>query len=152
MYPGKNPEKVPSPKETPEYINVAVAVVEQGGKFLVAKLAADKPYAGKWEFPGGKLRLGESAQEALQREAMEELGIEVEVKQVFPQLDYDYRRPDGKLFRLHGFLCNIGAGPLKIDEHTEIRWVTPEEMKKMDFLESDKLLFPLLENYLKKRT
>lgn len=136
----EKPEIILPHKEAGEYIDVSVAVIEQDRKFLVAKLAPQKPYAGKWEFPGGKIQSGENAEQAVRREIMEELGIEIEIIRSLPPLDYDYHRPDGKLFRLHSFLCRIGEGPLKMEEHEELRWVTLKELSKMDLLESDKSL------------
>ena len=58
-------------------IRVAVAVVEQGGRYLIGQRPADVVLAGFWEFPGGKLRPGESPEEAAVRECREETGLDV---------------------------------------------------------------------------
>lgn len=129
-------------KKSAEYINVAVAVIEQDGKFLVGKRAQDKPYAGKWAFLGGKLEKGETPEEALRREVREELGMEVEIVREIPVTNVDL--PDGQTFRLHRFVCKIGQGPTKLVAHDELRWVTPEELRELDFLDSNKTIFSSL--------
>ena len=60
-----------------KFTEVAAAVIERPGEFLLAQRPAGKPYAGFWEFPGGKIEPGEDARAALVRELREELGIEV---------------------------------------------------------------------------
>ena len=143
--------ETPKSKEAVGYIEVAVAIIERGGKFFVAQLAPKKPYAGKWEFPGGKIRENkeekrmETPEKAMRREIMEELGVEVDIVSALPTIDHDDHRPDGKLFRLHGFICKIGQGPLKMDqEHIRHHWATPDELKELDLLESDKQLLSFL--------
>lgn len=126
-------------KESAEYINVAVAIIEQDGKFLVGKRAQDKPYAGKWAFLGGKLEKGETPEGALRREVREELGMEVEIVRTLPVIDANL--PDGNAFRLYGFICRIGQGPPKLYAHDELRWVTPEELQELDFLHTNKTIF-----------
>ena len=60
-------------------IDVAAAVITRpDGRFLLARRPEGKPYPGYWEFPGGKLEPGENPQQALNRELMEELGLQVE--------------------------------------------------------------------------
>ena len=139
-----SPEPGSKRKESPEYVNVAVAIIEQDGKFLVGKWASDKQYAGKWAFLGGKLEPGEKPEEALRREIREELGMEVKIVRTLPVTDANLS--DGKSFRLHIFVCKIGQGPLKMDkEHVEHRWVTPAELQALDFIDPDKAIFSFLQ-------
>ncbi len=143
----KDPSTSPEPgsrrKESPEYVNVAVAIIEQDGKFLIGRRASDKPYAGKWAFVGGKLEPGEIPEEALRREVREEIGMEVKIVRTLPVTDANL--PDGKMFRLYGFICRIGQGPLPLVAHDELRWVTAEEMRGLDFLDSNKTIFSHLQ-------
>ena len=133
-----NPER----KEGKKYTDVSIAILEQNGRFWVAKLAPEDRYAGKWEFPGGKRESGETYEDAVLREVREELGIEAEIIKALPVIDYEFRGENTQLFRLYGFLCKVGKGSLKMHkEHVEHRWVTLEELKELDILESDRLSF-----------
>jgi len=77
-------------------VEVAAAVIERAdGAFLMARRPEGKEYAGWWEFPGGKVEVGESAREALDRELREELGIEVEV--AWPWLNRAYVYPHAEV-------------------------------------------------------
>lgn len=72
-------------------VEVAAAVIQRAdGRFLLAQRPAGKVYAGYWEFPGGKIERGESAEHALRRELHEELGIEVDLAYPWITRDYDY--------------------------------------------------------------
>ncbi len=72
-------------------VEVAAAVIENArGEFLLAQRPAGKVYAGYWEFPGGKVEVGESAADALKRELHEELGLDIETAYPWITRDYDY--------------------------------------------------------------
>ncbi len=130
-------------KESPEYTNVAAAIIEYDGKLLVGRRKTGKSYGGKWAFAGGKFEQGESAEEALRREVKEELGIEIEIIRPFTVKEHSY--PNGDSFRVHYFICRILAEPLNITGHDELRWVTPEEFLELDSLDTDKDILPSLQ-------
>ncbi|MGI4984264.1 MAG: NUDIX domain-containing protein [Janthinobacterium lividum] len=70
---------------------VAVGILLQpDGRFLLAQRPVGKPYAGYWEFPGGKLETGESVEAALARELQEELGIDIAASEAWRVLEHDY--------------------------------------------------------------
>ncbi len=78
---------------------VAAGIVfNEKGQFLLAQRPVGKSYAGHWEFPGGKLEAGESAQEALERELKEELGISVQGCVYWKQLEHPYPKVRVRLF------------------------------------------------------
>src|SRR3989338_6900459 len=83
-------------KEAPKYVNVAAAIIEQNGKFLVGRRKIGKQYGGKWALVGGKFEAGESAEEALRREVKEELDIDVEIIRPFTVKEHTY--PNGDSF------------------------------------------------------
>ncbi|MGQ0749913.1 MAG: Nudix family hydrolase [Betaproteobacteria bacterium] len=105
-------------------IEVAAAVVlREDGRFLLAQRPPGKPYAGYWEFPGGKVEDGESADAALSRELHEELGIEVE--QAYPWITRDYDYPHAAV-RLRFFRVAAWRGTLHGRESQQFAWQFPQ--------------------------
>jgi 8-oxo-dGTP diphosphatase len=112
----------PSTARTP--IDVAVGVlIRADGKFLITSRPEGKPYAGYWEFPGGKLEAGETVEQALQRELDEELGIHIHLNRVerWKELVMEYPHA---VVRLH--FCKVWdwAGELEMREHQQFAWET----------------------------
>lgn len=77
---------------------IAISVIEQDGRFLVGRRPPGVPLAGLWEFPGGKIEIGESAAAAAQRECREECGLEIEVDQILSVVEHAYEHGTLKLF------------------------------------------------------
>jgi 8-oxo-dGTP diphosphatase len=100
---------------------------------------------GKWEFPGGKLRSGETAEQAIIREIAEELGCHVQPRKTFASNTHDYANFSITLIPL---LCELIDGEPKALEHAEILWAVPSELAKLDWAEAD---IPILEAYLESR-
>ena len=101
-------------------VEVAVGVlVRPDGAFLLTSRPAGKPYAGYWEFPGGKLEAGESVEQALRRELQEELGIDIGEVQPWKTEMIDYPHA---LVRLH--FCKVfqWAGALQMREAQSFSW------------------------------
>ena len=98
---------------------VAAAVIERPGEFLLAQRPAGKPYAGFWEFPGGKIEPGEDARAALVRELREELGIEVRAATPWITRVYAYTHAT---VRLHFFRVTAWEGEPQPLEDQAIRW------------------------------
>ena len=113
---------------------VTAAVIKKDGKILICRRPADKSCALLWEFPGGKQEPGETLEQALARECLEELNINITVRKKLHETVYEY--PERKL-RLHFFAAEIESGTLTRKEHSEIKWVLPEEMNQYDFCPSD---------------
>ncbi|HUP29626.1 MAG TPA: Nudix family hydrolase [Usitatibacter sp.] len=98
---------------------VAAAVIERPGEFLLAQRPAGKPYPGYWEFPGGKIEPGEDARAALTRELREELGIEVREATAWITRVYAYTHAT---VRLHFFRVTRWDGEPRPLEDQAIRW------------------------------
>ena len=95
----------------------------------------------KWEFPGGKIDLGETPEECLVREIKEELDVEIEIVEPFGITRYRY--PDFSV-SLNTFWCKIKKGTIQLLEHNDYRWVHPEELDSFDFVDADRLLISKL--------
>src|SRR6187549_2940482 len=98
---------------------VAAAVIERPGEFLLAQRPEGKAYSGYWEFPGGKIEPGEDARAALVRELREELGIEV--REATPWITRVYAYTHATV-RLHFFRVTSWDGEPQPLEDQAIRW------------------------------
>lgn len=88
----------------------------------------------KWEFPGGKIEEGETKEQTLARELMEELNLEVEIQDFFYQVEHDY--PDFHL-SMTVFNCFTAQKELSMNVHKSLKWLYPEEMKELDWAAAD---------------
>ena len=119
-------------------IEVVGAIIKDGDRYLVGQRAAHKSQGGLWEFMGGKIEPGETPEQALKRECLEELALEIENERIIDSVVHEY--PE-KTIRLTLIECNLkkGAVPQAL-EHQEIRWVTIDQMKDIDFCPADREL------------
>lgn len=113
---------------------VAAAVIEREGKILIARRKAEGRFGGLWEFPGGKIEPGETPESCLQRELREELGVEAEVKEFLGTSRHDYGDFEVELLVFRVETLTEG---FRLNDHDEIRWVLPEELKHYAFPEAD---------------
>jgi 8-oxo-dGTP diphosphatase len=121
---------------------VTAAVIESDGNILIAKRKQGSRFAGKWEFPGGKLEKGETPEQCLKRELQEELAITTEVGDLICSSDYNYT-PEFTI-RLLAYRTTVISGVFNLNDHDEIRWVKPTDLAKYDFPEADKPIVDLL--------
>jgi mutator protein MutT len=122
-------------------IEVAAAVIEVDGRFLITQRTESSHLAGLWEFPGGKRRLSESLEECLRREIHEELGVEVRVGEKIETVAWNY--PTRSVV-LHFFRCGIERGEVAPQEGQAFRWVTPAELPTLPFPPADASLISRL--------
>lgn len=88
----------------------------------------------KFEFPGGKIELGETKEEALHRELMEELNVSTKIKSFFLTVVHEY--PDFEL-TMHSFTCEVESKELKLHEHIDQKWLTINELPDLDWAAAD---------------
>ena len=89
---------------------------------------------GGWEFPGGKVEIGETPQEALKREIMEELDTEIEVGELIDTIEYDY--PTFHL-SMDCFWAEVVAGHLELKEAEAAKWLTKDQLDSVAWLPAD---------------
>ncbi|MGH9639616.1 MAG: (deoxy)nucleoside triphosphate pyrophosphohydrolase [Bryobacteraceae bacterium] len=114
---------------------VSAAVICRDGKILAGQRKSDGRHPLKWEFPGGKVEPGESPREALVRELREELSIDAEIGAELTSYRYEY--PGGRGVDLLFFSVKQFAGEPVSNAFEQIRWVEPEALPSLDFLEGD---------------
>ena len=123
-------------------ITVAAGVIRrEDGRVLVARRPRGKHMAGAWEFPGGKVRHGETPRRALDRELREELGISV--RRSVELMNYEQAYPE-RLVELHFFAVEDYDGSPGGREGQELCWEFPENLGGMGFLPADRPLVELL--------
>lgn len=125
----------PSPQggEGEKAIEVVAAVIERGGRVLIARRHVGSHLGGLWEFPGGKRQDGETAEAALVREIREELDAAVSVGELLD--DVEWRYPE-KTVRLRFFRCALEGEP-RAAEDQEIAWVAPADLGGYEFPPAD---------------
>ena len=124
-------------------IQVAAGVLRNAaGEVLIAERLADGPFNGMWEFPGGKIKAGETSQNALQRELLEELGITVVSSEPFLCLSHDY---DDRAVELEFFLVDGWRGDPTGLEGQQLRWVEVEQLDATELLPADAPLVAALQ-------
>ena len=96
----------------------------------------------KFEFPGGKIEEGETEEEALKRELLEELNLTVEIKSFFMTVDHEY--PDFEI-TMHSFICEVDSGELILNEHIDKKWLKINELNSLDWAEAD---IPIVEKLI----
>ena len=102
-------------------------------------------FKGQWEFPGGKLEVGETSQQALIREIQEELAVKIEVGELIDTIEYDY--PTFHL-SMDCFRCVVVDGEIILKEAEAARWLDKDELYSVDWLPADIALIEKLQNSL----
>ena len=121
-------------------IEVTAAVIRRNNKILICQRPANKNCGLLWEFPGGKIEMGESGEQCIVRECQEELGVMLSVDRELTDVVYEY--PD-YIVHLHFYLCDIIAGFPAKKEHNAIVWITPGEVANYEFCPADKKMLQL---------
>ena len=117
-------------------IQVVAAVLFWQGKVLCVQRAEhEREYVSlKWEFPGGKIEVGESREEALVREIREELSVDIEVSEFLMTVEHTY--PDFHL-TMHVFKCVLDQGEITLNEHVALKWLSIDELDQLDWAAAD---------------
>ncbi len=117
------------------HIHVTCAIIRRRGCILAARRSASMSMPLKWEFPGGKIHEGETPEDCLRRELLEELRIGVKIGRPLPPSTHQY---PGFLITLYPFLCKIVSGDLIPVEHDRVEWLKAEELSRLDWADADR--------------
>lgn len=129
-------------------VRVVAAVIRDLSEAKTRILATKRGYGefkGKWEFPGGKIEIGETPQQALIREIQEELDTRITVGDLIGTIEYDY--PTFHL-SMDCFWCSIVDGKITLKEASDARWISVDELYDIDWLPADRELIEKIRNSL----
>ena len=128
-------------------INVVAAIIRKGDKIFATQRGYGE-WKDWWEFPGGKIEQGETAEEALKREIREELSTEINVDSYLCTVEYDY--PKSHL-EMHCYMCSLLTDSPHLSEHEAARWLDNDELDSVKWLPADveviKRLMLMTSNY-----
>lgn len=114
-------------------IEVVAAIIVHDDKILATQRGYGD-FKDGWEFPGGKMDPGETAEEAIVREIQEELRVTIVPEKLLTTVDCDY--PNFHL-TMHCFVSRIAKGTIELVEHEAMKWLTREELDSVDWLAAD---------------
>ena len=121
-------------------VRVTAAVIIRDGRIFATQRGYGD-YKDWWEFPGGKIESGESPEQALKREILEELDTEIAVGEKLTTIEYDY--PEFHL-SMDCFLATVMEGSLVLKEHEAARWLRRNELDSVNWLPADRTIIGLL--------
>ena len=119
-----------------KHIEVVADIIQKDGRIFATQRGYGE-WKDWWEFPGGKMEVGETPEEALKREIREELSADLSVDKFLCTVDYDY--PAFHL-KMHCYLCSLLTDALHLNEHEAARWLTKDELNSVKWLPADEIV------------
>jgi 8-oxo-dGTP diphosphatase len=117
-----------------KHITVSAAVIIQNQTVFCAQRKDSGELARKWEFPGGKIEIGEIPEDALVREIKEELDSTISIVKKLTTVEHQYTTFD---ITMHAFLCQLVEGSLTLSEHLDSCWLPKDQLYSVDWAEAD---------------
>jgi 8-oxo-dGTP diphosphatase len=118
-------------------VQVVAAIIHDGEGRIFATQRGYGEWKDYWEFPGGKMEPGETPEEALRREIVEELDTLVAVERQVQTVEWDYPRFH---LTMHCFLCRVASGRLTLKEHEAAKWLSLSALDSVDWLPADRVV------------
>ena len=128
------------------HFHVTAGLIWRDGRLLLTRRPQGSHLAGYWEFPGGKQEQGESLEQCLAREIMEELGVAVKVREHLLQVDHEYEE---KLISLHLFQCSRLEGEPEAIGCDDMKWVSPADLELQKLPPPDIRMIPFIKKLAK---
>lgn len=125
-------------------IKVVAAVIKKDNKIFATQRGYGE-FKDMWEFPGGKIEVGEKSEDALKREIKEELDTTIEVGKYIDTIEYDY--PTFHL-SMECYWCSVLEGKLTLLEHENAKWLDKESLMSVDWLPADLLVIDKIKEAL----
>ena len=125
-------------------IEVVAAIILKDGRVFATQRGYGE-WQGWWEFPGGKIELGEVPEAALKREIMEELNAEIEVGELIETVEWDY--PNFHL-TMHCYVCSLLSDSIHLNEHEAVAWLSASTLRSVKWLPADILLLDKIERLI----
>lgn len=113
---------------------LAAVICDETGRILIAKRKKNLSQGLKWEFPGGKLKIGESPGNCLKREIREELGIDINVKEIYFAVNHQYSQ---KHILLLAYLAEFKSGNFLLADHEEVQWIQVHQLRDFELSPAD---------------
>lgn len=114
-------------------IEVVAAIIKKEDKIFITRRSCGE-FQDMWEFPGGKIEVGETKEEALIREIKEELELDINNLEYLTTVEYDYTSFH---LTMHCFICEICGGSLNLNAHNDAKWVSLDELESQDWVPAD---------------
>jgi 8-oxo-dGTP diphosphatase len=121
-------------------IEVVAAIIRKEDKIFATQRGYGD-FKDWWEFPGGKMEVGETPEQALTREIEEELSTEIRIEKFLHTVEFDY--PNFHL-TMHCYICTLASDALHLNEHEAARWLSIGEFYSVKWLPADEELLPMI--------
>ena len=128
-------------------IEVVAAIIKYNNKILCTQrdVSKNEEVSFKWEFPGGKVEIGECQEDALKREIKEELDIDVICEKYFMEVNFSY--PTFNL-KMHTYICSTETDKIKLLVHKDYKWLDVSELQALDWCPADIVIIEkIMNNY-----
>ena len=119
-----------------KHIEVVAAIIQKDDHIFATQRGYGD-WKDWWEFPGGKMEVGETPEEALKREIREELSADISVDELLTTVEYDY--PKFHL-TMHCYLCSLVSEALHLNEHEAAKWLSKDELDSVKWLPADEIV------------
>lgn len=126
------------------HLHVSCALIERDGFVLACRRGPEMRMPLKWEFPGGKIEAGETAEQCLLREVHEEMGVNIAICSALSPATHSY---GDFTVTLYPFVCSIENGEPMLHEHAELLWLAPKDLPALDWCAAD---LPVIAEYLER--